>query len=279
MIGTFADSIEDGEDAQDAKVRRERIAMDFTDKVAIVTGGSRGIGAATARLLVEHGARVLVAYRENDVAANQLAAELNESGTQSVVTHRCNVGEWSDVQEMVDRCAQELGAVDVLVNNASVATKATLESITVEDWAETRRVNLDGPFFCCKATLPHMRERGGGAIVNVSSLAAATGGATSPAYSATKAALLGFTKKLALELAPEQIRVNIVAPGMTDTDMQRDLGAGRLGAGSDFAETVRKLIPLGRMADPSEIASVIAFLCSTGASYITGECVYVTGGK
>ena len=249
----------------------------FQNKTAIVTGSSRGIGAATAKRLASEGANVVVNYVNNPEAAQKVAAEINEGPGRAIVVQG-NVGEYDEFEALVAACVAQFGGVDILVNNAGMSKLGTLMEMPLEDWHAARKINFDGPFYGCRLCAPHMIKAGGGTIVNVGSLAMRSGGGTSPAYSAGKSALSAFTVLVAKALAPHNIRVNVVAPGMTDTDLQASLGPGRMGGGS-FEEIIKKQIPLGHLADPKEIASAIAFFCSEDSSYITGETIFVAGGK
>jgi 3-oxoacyl-[acyl-carrier protein] reductase len=252
--------------------------MRFSGKVAIVTGGARGIGRATAELLARDGASVLVNYRADERAAKDVVDRLNGARPNSAHAFAADVGDEDEVKAMVAECVQHFGRADILVNNAGYGAKATILDYPTENWRETMRVNLDGVFYCVREVVPHMIKAGGGAIVTISSIAAFTGGATSLAYTASKASVNAFTKKLAVELAPHGIRANTVAPGPVLTDMLRRTGMGGAPPGPGFEEAAKKLVPVGHVAQPQEIAAVIAFLCSDESSYITGECIRATGG-
>lgn len=252
--------------------------MRFTGKVAVVTGGGRGIGRATTELLAREGAQVLVNYRSDEKAAREVVGRLNQERPNSALAFAADVGDEAAVKAMMTECARHFGHIDILVNNAGYGAKATVVDYPTENWRDTMRVNLDGVFFCVREVVPHMIKAGGGSIVTMSSIAAFTGGATSLAYTASKAAVNAFTKKLAVEVAPHGIRANTVAPGPVLTDMLKRTGMGGAPPGPGFEEAAKKLVPVGHVAQPHEIAAVIAFLCSQEASYITGECVRATGG-
>lgn len=242
--------------------------MRFEGKAAIVTGAARGIGRATAELLHRDGANVLVNYRTNEEAAQALVQQLNSERAHSAVACRADVGEPDEVRAMVARCLEAFGRVDILVNNAGYVKDASIVDHSDAIWRDTMRANLDGPFYCIREVAPHMVQQRSGAIVSISSIAAYLGGVNSAAYTVSKAGVIALTKKVSLELAPYGVRVNAVAPGGTETEMVRDR-----------VEVLKKLHPMGRLAQPSEIASAIAFLCSDEASFITGECVKVAGGR
>lgn len=252
--------------------------MTTDSRVAIVTGGSRGIGAATSIRLARDGFRVLVNYHRNEAAVQSVLAAIHDAGGEAVA-HRADVGSPEEAAALVEAAVGTFGRLDALVNNAGIAEVGTMASTTVDMWKRTIAANLDSAFYTSKAAIPLMRTVGGGAIVHVSTLGAVTGGTTGPAYIASKAGLLGLMKSQAREVAPFGIRVNVVAPGVTDTDLQRDLGAERLGGDGDFKSFAAKAIPLGRIAEPHEMASVIAFLVSDDASYVAGETIYVTGAR
>jgi NAD(P)-dependent dehydrogenase (short-subunit alcohol dehydrogenase family) len=252
--------------------------MRFTGKVAIVTGSTRGIGRATAELLAGEGANIIINYRSGDDAAVALVAQLNGIRPNAAYAFRADVGDEHAVKAMVAECVRQFGRIDILVNNAGYGAHATIIDYSTENWQETIRVNLSGVFYCVREVVPLMIDAGGGAIVTVSSIAAFTGGATSLGYTASKAAVNAFTKKLAIELAPHGIRANTVAPGPVMTDMLLRNGMGGLQPGPGFEEAANRLVPVGHVARPEEIAEVIAFLCSDSASYITGECIRATGG-
>jgi len=245
----------------------------FSDQVAIVTGASSGIGRATAEGFVRDGGRVVVNYLKNDAGANAVLERMERTSPGSARLFRADVGDPDAVRAMVEDCVAAFGRIDVLVNNAVYGGRVPFTDITLERWRETMRVNVDGAFHCVREALPHMIRAKRGAIVNVSSHGTRTGRSTSVAYSATKGALNGFTRALATELAPLGIRVNAVLPGVTDSEAHRDR------RDPVATEAALKLVPLGRMARPEEIAAVILFLCSSDASYMTGTHVEIAGGR
>lgn len=239
------------------------------DNVALVTGASRGIGAATALALARAGCHVVVNYLEREDAAQTVVEGVRGLGRRALAIQG-DVADWEQVQDMARHAQAELGNVTVLVNNAGYSAHGTLESLTPEAWRRMLAVTLDAAFYCAKAIAPQMRAAGRGWIVNVASLRAMTGSDHGSHYASAKAGLIGLTKSLALELAP-QVTVNAVSPGYTATDMNaRSL--------AEKGDAIRATIPLRRAAQPEEIASVIAFLCSKAAAYITGETLNVNGG-
>ena len=258
----------------------------FIDKIALVTGAGSGIGRATARRLAAEGARIAVIDVRAE-AAEETARTLRETGSEAIAI-TCDVASGEAVTQTVARVQDELGAIDVLANVAGVGDTAGLGGIeTLEDerWQRVFDVNLSGPFYLCKAILPGMAARGHGAVVNVSSLAgrskSANGG---PAYSSSKAGLLGLTRHLAYDYGPRGIRVNAICPGGVDTPMIR--AAAAAGAKTEAEADLRRerlqaytyFMPIKRLSEPEEQAAAIAFLASDDASYINGVALDVNGG-
>ncbi len=239
-------------------------------RIALVTGASRGIGAATALKLAQQGCDVAVNYLSRADAAHTVVQQIESLGRRAIAV-QADVSDYAQVHQMIETTVRELGGLHILVNNAGYSSHGGIEQLSLEEWHRMLAVTLNGAFYCAQLAVPYMRQAGWGRIVNISSLRALTGSAHSPHYATAKAGLLGLTKSLALELAPYNITVNAVAPGYTDTEMNRKSLAEK-------GEQIRASIPLKRIASPEEIASVIAFLCSDAASYITGETVTVTGG-
>jgi len=239
-------------------------------KIALVTGASRGIGAATALRLAQEGCDVAVHYRSNRAGAEAVVEQIKALGRRAI-TLQAELGEPEQARELVERAAAELGGLQILVNNAGYSQHASLEELSLEDWERMLRVTLTAAFVCARAAVPWMRKAGWGRIVNVASLRAMTGSDHGAHYAAAKAGLIGLTKSLALELAKHNITVNAVSPGYTRTDMTR-------AALEKHGAEIAKKIPLGRAAEPEEIAAVIAFLASEEAGYITGETINANGG-
>jgi len=239
-------------------------------RCALVTGGSRGIGAATALRLAAKGYDVAITYRSQRLAAEAVAAEVERLGRRAVVL-QVDLADPARTREGVREAADRLGGLHALVNNAGYVQRVPWEEISLEDWERMHTVTLTAAFVAAQVAAPYMIEAGFGRIVNVSSLRALTGSAHGAHYAAAKAGLLGLTKSLAAALAPHGITVNAVCPGFTATDMNREALERR---GKEIAAQ----IPLGRAAEPEEVAAVIAFLCSDEASYITGETISVNGG-
>jgi NAD(P)-dependent dehydrogenase (short-subunit alcohol dehydrogenase family) len=246
--------------------------MDFTNKTALVTGGSRGIGRAVAEGLADGGARVAVAFRSNRQAAEQTIAGLAGGPHLSV---QADVTDPGAVQRMVDRVTGELGGLDIVVNNAGIWVEHRLEEVSYDEWQHawqrTLEANLVGPANVCYCTARWMMEHGGGKIVNVSSRGAFRGEPEGPAYGASKAGLNAMSQSLAQRLAPHGVSVAVVAPGFVDTDMAADFLAGPQGDG------IRAQSPLGRVARPEEVAHAVLFLASDGCEFSTGTIIDVNG--
>ncbi len=244
---------------------------DFAGKVALVTGGGNGIGAATCRAFAERGARVAVLDRDA-AAAERVAAEITGRGGKAEA-HPLDVSDRDDFTRLAAGITEAEGGIDILVNGAGVTVRRMIAEMGADDWDRVIAVNLTGAFNGIRAVLPHMRARGGGAIVNVASIAGlriSFGGTAN--YSASKAGLLGLTRHAAYELAPDHIRVNAVCPGATATAF-----GGAMPNAESKAERARK-IPLGRMCEPEDIADPILFLAGDAARMITGVALTVDGG-
>jgi acetoacetyl-CoA reductase len=239
-------------------------------RVAVVTGGARGIGAAITTTLAQTGYHVATGYSTNQEAAELFAGKLTADGL-SVSVHQGNVGVPDDCQRVVLEVLSAHGRVDVLVNNAGITVDKTVRRMTVEEWHAVLRVNLSGAFYMVQAVLEHMLERGFGRIINISSVVGETGAFGQANYAASKSGLLGLTKSLALETGRKGITVNCVAPGYTDTDMVAAVP-------SEVLERYVSLIPVGRLGRPDEIARVVHFLAEDEAAYITGALIPVNGG-
>lgn len=239
-------------------------------RCALVTGGSRGIGAAVAVKLAACGYDVALSYRTQRTSAEEVAAAVQRLGGRALIL-QADLADLEQARTLVHAAAEGLGALHILVNNAGYVQRLPWENLSLEDWERMIRVGLTSAFVCSRCAVPYMREAGFGRIVNVSSLRALTGSAHGVHYAAAKAGLLGLTKSLALALAPMEITVNAVCPGFVATAINEDAFATR-------GDEIRAQIPLGRAASAEEIAAVIAFLCSEEAGYITGETVSVNGG-
>ncbi|MFD2090738.1 3-oxoacyl-ACP reductase FabG [Blastococcus deserti] len=233
---------------------------------AIVTGGAQGIGRATALMLAEHGARVVVADLDERTA--QAVVDGLPQGGAAV---RCDVRDPDDARAAVAAC-QDLGSVDVVVNNAGITRDATLRKLTMADWDAVLDVHLKGAFLMSQAAAAVMREQGRGAIVNISSISGKVGMIGQANYSAAKAGMVGLTKATAKELAHRGVRVNAVQPGLIRTAMTEALR-------QDVWDQKMSEIPMGRAGEPEEVAKVVLFLASDLSSYLTGTVLEVTGGR
>lgn len=242
----------------------------FEGRVALVTGGTRGIGAAITKMLAESGASVAAGYSKGQESAEKFKKEMEATGAKLSV-HQGRVDEVDDCNRVVKEVMDEFGRVDYLVNNAGITIDKTVRKMTADDWRQVLNVNLSGAFNMTKAVLEHMIERGSGRIVNISSVIGETGNIGQANYAASKAGLFGFTKSLALEMAQRGITVNTVAPGFIGTEMVAAIPAAAL-------EKVIEKIPQRRLGKPEEVARVVRFLLEDDASYITGAVYSVNGG-
>lgn len=239
-------------------------------RVAIVTGGTRGIGAAITALLARNGVRVAAGYSRGKESAEKLQSQL-EAGGATVSVHQGRVDELDDCRRVVQEVLDRYGRIDWLVNNAGITVDKTVRKMTPEDWHNVLDVNLFGAFAMVKSVLEHMIERGSGRIVNISSVIGETGNIGQANYAASKAGLFGLTKSLALETATKGITVNCVAPGFIATEMVSAIPEAAL------AKVVEK-IPQRRLGQPDEVARVVKFLLDDESSYITGAVYTVNGG-
>ena len=248
--------------------------MDLSGRVALVTGASSGIGAATADVLADLGARVALGYHRNQKGAEQVRDRIVAADGTAVALGG-DMRRTSEIRSMVERTSAALGPIDILVNNAgSLVKRQPLRDLTEEGLDEILDVNLKSAVMCSQAVAPSMVERKRGAIVNVVSIAAHNGGGPGAGpYAAAKAALIAFTKSLAKELAPHGVRVNAISPGVIATPFHEVFSTPEM-----IANFV-KSIPLGRVGESVECAKVIAFLVSDGSSYMVGETVEVNGGQ
>jgi 3-oxoacyl-[acyl-carrier protein] reductase len=243
---------------------------EFTDKVVLVTGGTRGIGRACAEMFAREGARVAISGRDADTAES-VAQEIAEASDGTVRGYGADVGDSAAVDAMVNAVRDEFGPVDVLINNAGVSRDGLLMRMKDDDWSTVLATNLSGVFYCCRAVARDMLKRRSGRIISISSVVGLRGQAGQTNYAAAKAGLIGMTKALAKELGARGITVNVVAPGLIDTDMTADL--------SDQArEALMIRIPFARTGVPEEVAGPVRFVASEAASYMTGAVLQIDGG-
>ncbi len=248
--------------------------LDLTGKVALVTGASSGIGAATAEVLADLGARVAIGYHRNRSGAEQVRDKIIGAGGEAVALGG-DMRQAAEIRALVDRATAQVGPIDILVNNAgSLVKRLAIQELTEEELDDIMDVNLKSAVLCTQAVAPSMIAREGGAVINVVSIAAHNGGGPGAGpYAASKAALIAYTKSLAKELAPYGIRVNAISPGVIDTPFHEVFSTAEMMA--NFA----RMIPLGRVGKAIECAKVIAFLASDAASFLVGETVEVNGGQ
>lgn len=239
-------------------------------ETALITGGSRGIGAAIAAALARAGYAVAINYNHSADAAETLAASLRAEG-HTVITVQADVSDPAQVAAMFQAVENQLGAVSVLVNNAGIAQQKLFTDLTDADWRRMMGVHLDGAFYCCRAALPAMIRVRYGRILNIASMWGQVGGSCEVHYSAAKAGLIGLTKALAKEEGPSGITVNCIAPGVVDTDMMASFSDEDRAALAD--ET-----PVCRLGSADEVAAAAVFLCSRAAGFITGQVLGVNGG-
>ena len=241
------------------------------DKIALVTGASSGIGAATARALARGGANVIVNHLADTECANTLVDDIIRAGRRAVA-YECDVTDSAAVREMIEKLSEDFGEIDILINNAGVSDDSPIWRMTEEQWDKTIAVNLKGCFNTINALAPRLRERKRGCIVNVASINGLRGKFGLANYSASKAGVIGLTKTIARELGKYQVNVNAVAPGFVLTEMTS-------GVSDEIKERAVAETALGHLGAPEDIANVIVFLCSDSARHITGEVIRVDGGQ
>lgn len=239
-------------------------------KTALVTGSSRGIGKAIALDLADAGCNVIINYHHSEKAAQETQKQIEAKKVRCWI-YKADVSARSQADAMVEDILKDVGGVDILVNNAGINRDRSFLKMTREMWDEVLGVNLNGPFNITHGILPHMVDNGWGRIVNISSMGGQTGNFGQANYSVTKGGLIAFTMTLAREVARKGVTVNAVAPGYTSTDMTS-------GIPETVAKQITNMIPIGRMADPGEIAAAVTFLAGMRASYVTGQVIGVNGG-
>lgn len=240
------------------------------DKVAIVTGGTRGIGRAIALKLADQGANIVINYRNSDKEAEELKSILEGKGVK-VLTVKCDISNFEDSKNLIDKCKEVFGKIDILVNNAGITKDTLIMRMKEEDFDNVIDVNLKGTFNCAKHASAIMLKQRFGKIINMTSVVGIAGNAGQVNYAASKAGVIGLTKSLAKELGSRGITVNAVAPGFINTDMTASLS-------EKVKEEASKNIPLKRLGDPEDVANLVGFLASDAANYITGQVINVDGG-
>ena len=244
--------------------------MSEAKQTALITGGAKGIGGATTRMFAQNGYRVAIHYLHSEERARALREEIRAQGGQAEC-FCADITRSDEVRAMFAAVRSAFGPVDVLVNNAGIAQQKLFTEISGEEWHRMFAVHVDGMFYCCRCALPDMIHRKSGRIVNVSSMWGVTGGSCEVHYSAAKAAVIGFTKALAKELGPSNIRVNCVAPGVIETDMLSPLSA------ADKRELAEET-PLMRLGTPEDVANAILFLAGPRSGFFTGQVLSPNGG-
>lgn len=244
--------------------------IDLSDKTVVVTGGSRGIGEACVKLFVKANAKVAFTYK----SASERAQELETQFSEKVKAYRVDMESQSGIEEFIGTVVKDFGRIDILIHNAGIWNDGALDTMTLEHWNELMRINLTSTFLLCKSAVPHMKKNNFGRIILVSSTAGQRGEAFHSHYAASKGGVISFTKSLAAELGEFNITCNSVAPGWVDTEMCSDVFSDK-----DYKESVRKGIPVGRIATADDIAGPILFLASDLARHINGEILNVNGGS
>ena len=235
-------------------------------KTVLVTGGSRGIGRAIVEKFAKENYNVILNYNKSEFAALDIAKDY-----QNVELFRADISNAKDVEAMVNFAESKFGKIDILINNAGISSTGLLQDLSLEEWNQLFNVNVTGTFLMTKEILPKMISKKSGKIINISSVWGIVGAATEVAYSASKAAIIGFTKALAKEVGPSNITVNAIAPGIVMTDMVSNLSV-------DEFEAIREEIPLGRIGSTEDIANTAFYLASESADYITGQIISPNGG-
>jgi NAD(P)-dependent dehydrogenase (short-subunit alcohol dehydrogenase family) len=244
---------------------------DLLGKVAIVTGAGRGLGWAIAQRLAQDGANLVIAEIDGQ-SAHEKAAAIRQIEREALAV-QMDVSQWADVQRMVKLVMSKFNRIDILVNNAGIlGPYLPVMEYPEEIWDRVIAVHLKGTFLCCKGVLPVMKAQGSGKVVNMASVAGKEGNANMAPYAAAKAAIIGLTKTLGKEMAPYNVRVNCVSPALIETDMAREMTP-------EQRDLLTSKIPLGRLGKPEEVAAVVKFLVSDEASFVTGQCYDISGGR
>lgn len=255
------------------KYFRVSIMQEMKDKVVLITGGSRGIGAALAKEFAREGAKTVITYKSNKKAAIKCSSAIIRMGGKCTIT-RARVDEQADVRKTVRRTLKEYGRIDVLVNNAGIWKGGEIGRMTERQWDETISANLKGTFLFCNEIAPIMKRQHSGKIINISSTAGQRGEPFHSHYAASKGGVIAFTKSIAVELAPFNINVNSVSPGWVETDMTKKALGNPLGR-----HEIDKGIPRGKVAFPEDIVGSVLFLASNASKHIIGATINVNGGS
>lgn len=241
-------------------------------KVAIVTGGNRGIGFGMARGLARAGARIVIAARDT-TRSEQAVRELEGDGAEAIAV-TTDVAEEASVENLVERAVERFGRVDVLVNNAGINIRKPVQDLVLDEWRQVLEVNLTSAFLCCRAVYPHLKRAGGGKIINIGSMTSIFGASFAPAYSASKGGIVQLTRSLASAWAPDRIQVNAILPGFIDTDLTRTAREEVEG----LNQRVLARTPAGRWGTPDDFAGITVFLASQASDFLTGTAIPVDGG-
>lgn len=244
--------------------------MNLSGKIALVTGGSRGIGKAIALELSKYGANVAISYLNNEEKAKEVVKEIEKNKVKAIAI-KADISKEDEVTHMVKTIEAELGSIDILVNNAGITKDNLIIRMKTDEWEDVINTNLRGTYLCTKSVARGMMRKRYGKIINIASIVGVTGNIGQGNYSASKAGVIGFTKAIAKELASRGINVNAVAPGFIETDMTEVLK-------EDTKDSLVKSIPMGRIGKPKDIANIVVFLASEKAEYITGQLINVDGG-
>lgn len=242
----------------------------LNDQVAVITGGSRGIGRAIARKMAESGANIAVVYAGNEQAAEETRTMVEQLGVQCKM-YRCDVSDFAETKKLVENVLSDFGRIDILVNDAGITRDGLVATMKEQDFDDVIAINLKGAFNMIKHCYHHFLHKRSGRIINISSVAGLTGNAGQANYAAAKAGLIGLTKTVAKELAGRGVTCNAIAPGIIDTDMTRNMN-------DKARDAVVTAVPMKRAGKPEDIAGLAAFLADESASYITGEVIRVDGG-
>lgn len=246
----------------------ENKEKNIINKIAIVTGGSRGIGAEIVKELANSNYHVVLNYNKSEELAKNIKSELLEQG-KKIEIFKADVSKREEVKELIKFVLEKYSKIDILINNAGIAQEKLFTQITDKDWNKMIQTNLNSVFYCTQETAPTMINQKNGCIINISSIWGVTGGSCEVAYSTAKAAINGFTKALAKELGPSQVRVNAIAPGIIDTDMNKNLV-------KEDIEDIKNEIPLGKIGKPEDIAKCVKWLIED--KYTTGQIISINGG-